>query len=69
MGKWHIEGGELAQLGQKMLGVGRMDVDNKLKKFKLEMEIDPEKLSLCLENFIKAHMERLEREGVIFGLS
>ena len=46
-----------------------MDLDNKLKKFKLEMKIDPAELSLYLENFIKEHMERLEREGVIFGLS
>ena len=46
-----------------------MNFNNKLIKLKLEMKIDPEELSPCLENFIKEHMERLEREGVIFGLS
>ena len=46
-----------------------MDLNNKLKILKLEMEIDPAELSPFLENFIKEHMERLEREGVIFGLS
>ncbi|MGB9629502.1 MAG: NAD(+) synthase [Thermodesulfobacteriota bacterium] len=33
------------------------------------MEIDPEKVSLSLENFIRESMEKLEREGVILGLS
>lgn len=40
-----------------------------LEKLKSEMEIKPEKLSLSLENFIKEYTEKLEREGVILGLS
>jgi len=46
-----------------------MDDMTKLKTLKSQMEIDPEKLSLSLENFIKGHMDKLEREGVILGLS
>lgn len=33
------------------------------------MSIDPENVSLSLENFIREYMEKLEREGVILGLS
>ena len=33
------------------------------------MEIIPEQVFLSLENFIREDMERLEREGVILGLS
>jgi NAD+ synthase len=33
------------------------------------MKIEPEKLSVFLANFIKEKMEKLEREGVILGLS
>jgi len=40
-----------------------------LEKLKAEMEIEPEKVSLSLENFIKEYTEKLEREGVILGLS
>jgi len=40
-----------------------------LEKLKAEMKVKPEKLSLSLENFIKEYTERLEREGVILGLS
>ena len=40
-----------------------------LEKLKVEMEIKPEKLSLSLEDFIKEHTEKLEREGAILGLS
>jgi NAD+ synthase len=36
---------------------------------KIQLKIDSEKLSSSLEEFIRAHMEKLEREGVIFGLS
>lgn len=42
---------------------------NGLKALEFQMEIDPEKLSLSLENFIREHMDKLEREGVILGLS
>ncbi|MFH1001942.1 MAG: NAD(+) synthase [bacterium] len=40
-----------------------------LEKLKTEMEIEPEKVSLSLENFIKEYTEKLEREGAILGLS
>jgi len=40
-----------------------------LEKLKAEMKIKPEKLSLSLENFIKEYTEKLEREGLILGLS
>lgn len=43
--------------------------DNLLEKLKTEMEIEPERLSLSLENFIKEYTEKLEREGAILGLS
>ncbi len=33
------------------------------------MKIRPEKVSLFLENFIREYVEKLEREGVILGLS
>jgi len=40
-----------------------------LEKLKAEMKIKPEKLALSLENFIREYTEKLEREGVILGLS
>jgi len=40
-----------------------------LKKLKTEIKIDPEKAALSLENFIREYTEKLEREGVILGLS
>jgi len=40
-----------------------------LEKLKVEMKIEPEKLSLSLENFIREYTEKLEREGLILGLS
>jgi NAD+ synthase len=46
-----------------------MDSNTEFEKLKMVMEIEPEKESLSLENFIREYMERLEREGVIFGLS
>jgi len=46
-----------------------MDSTTEFEKLKMVMEIEPEKESLGLEDFIKEHMERLEREGVILGLS
>jgi len=45
-------------------------MDNLLfKELQSEMKIEPEKISLSLENFIKEYTEKLEREGVILGLS
>jgi NAD+ synthase len=46
-----------------------MNDKTELKNLKSQMKIDPEKLSLSLEDFIKEHMDKLEREGVILGLS
>ena len=40
-----------------------------LKKIKAEMKINPERVALFLENFIREYTDKLEREGVIFGLS
>ena len=40
-----------------------------LEKLKAEMKIKPEKVALSLENFIRKYTEKLEREGVILGLS
>jgi len=40
-----------------------------LEKLKAEMKIEPERVALSLENFIREYTEKLEREGVILGLS
>ena len=40
-----------------------------LEELKAEMKIKPEKVALSLENFIREYTEKLEREGVILGLS
>ena len=40
-----------------------------LEKLKSEMKIEPEKVALSLENFIRKYTEKLERQGVILGLS
>jgi NAD+ synthase len=40
-----------------------------LEKLKAEMKIKPEKVTLSLESFIREYTEKLEREGVILGLS
>jgi NAD+ synthase len=39
------------------------------EKLKAEMRIEPEKVSLSIENFIREYTEKLEREGLILGLS
>ena len=39
-----------------------------LEKLKAEMNINPEKVALSLENFIREYTEKFEREGVILGL-
>jgi NAD+ synthase len=46
-----------------------MNDKTELKNLKFQMKIGPEKLSLSLEDFIRGHMDKLEREGVILGLS
>jgi len=40
-----------------------------LESLKSEMKIEAENVSLSLEKFIRENMEKLEREGVILGLS
>ena len=40
-----------------------------LEELKAEMKIEPEKVALSLGNFIREYTEKLEREGVILGLS
>jgi len=40
-----------------------------LEKLKAEMKIEPEKAFLSLENFIREYTDKLEKEGVILGLS
>ncbi|HAJ32542.1 MAG TPA: NAD(+) synthase [Candidatus Atribacteria bacterium] len=40
-----------------------------LEELKAEMKIEPEKVALSLENFIRDYTDKLEREGVILGLS
>ncbi len=40
-----------------------------LEKLKAEMKIEPEKVPPSLENFIREYTDKLEREGVILGLS
>jgi len=40
-----------------------------LEKLKAEMKINPEKVALSLENFIREYTKKLEREGAILGLS
>jgi NAD+ synthase len=46
-----------------------MDFGGKIDGLKLEMVIEPGRLSLSLERFIKEHVGKLEREGAILGLS
>ena len=43
--------------------------DNLLEKLKFKMKINPEKMALYLESFIREYVEKLEREGAILGLS
>jgi NAD+ synthase len=46
-----------------------MHPNEELQVLQSQMKIDPEKVSLELENFISEHMESLQRDGVILGLS
>ena len=47
----------------------RMSYVSKVDELKSQMRIEPETLSAFLEHFIRQHVEKLEREGVILGLS
>jgi NAD+ synthase len=49
----------------------RFDVgmNSKLEELKSRMKISSQELSVCLENFIREYEEKLERDGVILGLS
>lgn len=47
----------------------RLDLDPNLENLKLQMGIHPEAVTLSLENFIREYMDKLERGGVILGLS
>jgi NAD+ synthase len=40
-----------------------------LEGLRLQMKIKPEEVSLSLENFIREYLDKLERSGVILGLS
>lgn len=44
-------------------------MNTKLQNLKSQLKIEPERLSLSLENFIKEYTKKLDREGIIFGLS
>ena len=46
-----------------------MNSPNDLANLKSSISIDPGNLSLLLESFIRDYMEKLEREGIILGLS
>ena len=46
-----------------------MGFTGKIDELKSQMRIDPERLSLSVECFIREHVEKLEREGTILGLS
>jgi len=46
-----------------------MNPDVKIKNLYSKMKIDPAKIAFLLENFIWENMEKLERDGMILGLS
>lgn len=46
-----------------------MNSSTDMSGLKSLMKIGPESLCFSLEGFIRAHMERLDREGIILGLS
>jgi NAD+ synthase len=46
-----------------------MSVDRNLGQLTSDMKIEPETLSRSLENFVREHVPKLEREGMILGLS
>jgi NAD+ synthase len=46
-----------------------MNDKTELESLRFQMKIEPEELSRSLGSFIREYMEKLEREGVILGLS
>ena len=40
-----------------------------MEDLKSQMEMNPEQVALSLENFVREHVDKLERDGVILGLS
>ena len=40
-----------------------------MEDLKSQMEMKPSQVALSLENFIREHVDKLERDGVILGLS
>ncbi len=46
-----------------------MAADNELSALKNEMKIEPGATASYLEDFIRTHVEKLDREGIILGLS
>src|SRR4030042_6141674 len=46
-----------------------MNIATELKELELQMKIDPEQLTLSLECFIRSQINKLERDGIILGLS
>jgi NAD+ synthase len=46
-----------------------MNFYKKLEELKAQMKINPEQISRSLEHFIREYVKKLEREGVILGLS
>lgn len=46
-----------------------MTLQNKLEELKSYLDVDYETLTLDLENFIKEYTKKLDREGVMIGLS
>lgn len=47
----------------------KMDPDSQRESLKSQMRIEPAKLASSLEGFIRGYMKKLEREGLILGLS
>ena len=41
----------------------------RLEVLKSQMEMNPSQVALSLENFVREHVDKLERDGVILGLS
>jgi len=46
-----------------------MDPNSQRESLRSQLRIEPENLTSSLEGFIKGYMEKLERDGVILGLS
>jgi NAD+ synthase len=46
-----------------------VNLDTRLKELEFQLKIDPKQLTTSLEDFIRRHVNKLERDGVILGLS